>query len=188
MTPRLITPPAIEPVSVAELKEQLAITHADEDMRLVMLLVVARTVVERMTRRRLNTQTWRLTLDGLGDGRVLRLPVPPVQTVTAVRVADAAGVFSVFPASNYLLDLSEEPARLVFTGDVPAPGRTVAGIEVDVVAGYGATADAVPAALRQAVMLLACRWYRHRGTEPDGTIPADVGAIIESYRVVGLAA
>lgn len=188
MIPRLITPPAVEPVSLSDLKSHLAVTHADEDARLSTLLAVARMLVERTTRRRLISQTWRLTLDRIPEGGVLALPLQPVQTVSAVRVADAAGAFTTFPLAGVLLDLADEPARLVFGAGVPTPGRAVAGIEIDLVAGYGPTADAVPAPLAQAVRLLAAHWYAARGTEPDAAIPADVATLIAGYRVTRIAA
>ena len=44
----------------------------------------------------------------------------------------------------------------MFSTSPPAPGRAVAGIEIDVVAGYGAPAD-VPSPLRQAILMLVAR-------------------------------
>jgi uncharacterized phiE125 gp8 family phage protein len=45
--------------------------------------------------------------------------------------------------------------RASFFGAPPAPpGRASAGIEIDVVVGYGATAESVPEPLRQAIRML----------------------------------
>mgnify|MGYP003346868781 CR=1 FL=1 len=48
-------------------------------------------------------------------------------------------------------DAAPERARIIFPAGPPAPGRDVAGIEIDVVAGYGDAPESAPAPLRQAI-------------------------------------
>jgi uncharacterized phiE125 gp8 family phage protein len=183
MAVRLITPPATEPVSLADLKLHLRIDHAEEDATLTALILVARAAVERLSRRLLLTQTWRVTLDRVPDGGIVALPLAPVQTVTALRVADGAGGWTTWPGAAMVLDLTGEPARIAFRGAVPVPGQALAGIEIDVVCGYGAAAASVPPALVQAVKLLAGHWYEARGDGPGpAPIPADVTALTDGYR------
>lgn len=60
----LVTGPAVEPVSLAELKLHARIDGADEDALLSSLIVSARQYVSEATRRALVTETWSLTIDG----------------------------------------------------------------------------------------------------------------------------
>ncbi|HUG63053.1 MAG TPA: head-tail connector protein [Methylomirabilota bacterium] len=183
----LIAAPAVEPISLADLKARLSIDHDLADSLLTTLIAAARAAVERMTRRPMTTQTLRYTLDRAPPGGLVRLPVAPVQTVSAVRVADATGALIPWPGALQL-DLAGEPARLLFAGAVPLPGVPIGGIEIDIVAGYGPTADAVPEPLRQAVAMLAAHWYANRGDAPSGPVPDEVTALTAGFRLLRLAA
>ena len=104
----LIAPPMVEPVSLAEAKAWLRVDVNDEDAAILSLISAARALVESATRRALVTQSWRLALDAWpfvgADGGwsilstrpnatpyEIQLPLAPVQSVSAVRVYDAAG-------------------------------------------------------------------------------------------------
>jgi uncharacterized phiE125 gp8 family phage protein len=68
---------------------------------------------------------------------------------------------------------------------VPPIGRTRGAIEIDVVAGYGDTAAAVPALLRQAVLRLAARWFEERGDvvgRDAAALPAEIMALVAPFR------
>lgn len=183
MSVSLLAAPAIEPVSLADLKAHVRVTGTDEDIGLVALTVAARATVERLAHRYLITQSWRAHFDAIPpDGR-LELPMFPVQSVIAVRTFSASGVATVVPASAFQVDATSEPARLQFADPVPQPGRPMAGVEVDAVVGYGLTEDTVPPPLRQAVLLLAARWYDRRGDDsgtPD--LPDEVARLTEAFR------
>jgi uncharacterized phiE125 gp8 family phage protein len=73
---------------------------------------------------------------------------------------------------------------------LPRPGRAVAGIEIDVEAGYGATASDVPEPLKQAIRQLVTHWYENRGAGPPDEnalrMPASVAALVAPYRVLTL--
>lgn len=185
---RLVTPPAVEPVSLDDLKRHLRIEGDAEDVQIDTLLVVARATVEQLTGRSLLTQTWRWTLDRLPpDGR-LTLPLRPVQTVSAVRIVDAAGGRTTLPGTQLVLDLASDPARLSITGTVPSPGVAMGGVEIDLVTGYGSSPDQVPPMLAQAVRLLTAHWYATRGDGDSVAIPADVAALVAGWRTLRLVA
>jgi len=63
MNPYLKTPPAIEPVTLEELKDHLRIDSADEDAVLTGLLAAAREWCEGFQNRAYITQTLQLWLD-----------------------------------------------------------------------------------------------------------------------------
>lgn len=183
MSVSLLAAPAIEPVSLADLKAHVRVTGPDEDVGLLAMTVAARATVERLAHRYLITQSWRAHFDAIpADGR-LELPFFPVQSVIAVRTLSVTGAATVVPASAYVVDAASEPARLQFLDAPPQPGRPIAGVEVDAVVGYGLTADTVPPPLRQAVLILAARWYERRGDgsgSPD--LPDEVARLTEAFR------
>lgn len=178
----MIAAPAVEPVTLAEMKERLSIDGDREDGVVLTFLAAARIAVERLVRKAMITQSWRVLLDAVPADGVVRLPLSPVQAVPAVRIADASGVLVDWPGAGLLADLAGEPARLVFRRARPVPGVPVAGIAIDVVAGYGSAPEAVPAPLRQAIALLAAHWYANRGMEPAGGLPEAVIALAEPWR------
>jgi uncharacterized phiE125 gp8 family phage protein len=147
--------------------------------------------VEQYCGRVLISQSWRLTLDTwpqeaivngglrddgallaanhrLGGGVVaIQLPKPPLQAVLAIRVYSAAGLAATIPAINYVVDGAATPGRVVMTSgaSLPVIGQTARGLEIDFTAGYGATANDVPAVLRQAVLQAVKALYGRDGDQ-----------------------
>jgi uncharacterized phiE125 gp8 family phage protein len=181
----IVTPPTIEPLSLAEAKQWLRVDHIDDDGLITSLIRAAREIVEARTGRALMGQVWRIVADAWPtDGR-LKLPITPVASITTVRIFDAAGVPSTIAASAYALVAGEEPPVLAVTS-VPAPGRQRSGIEIDVVAGYGVAAQDCPAPLRQAMRLLLRQAYETRGPAGGPSTPEtlrDIEALLSPYRV-----
>jgi uncharacterized phiE125 gp8 family phage protein len=188
MTPILIAPPAVEPLGLDETKEWLRVDGVAEDELIGALIASARLVVESLTRRFLVSQTWRLVFDAWPATGVA-LPFSPVRAAI-VRVYDASGDAVLLPPDAYSLDHRSGDVRLRFSGPAPQPGRPVAGLEIDVEAGFSADAAGVPAPLRQAMRLLVARWYENRGdveTDADmARMPAPVAALVAPYRRVRL--
>lgn len=181
MAVEVVTAPTEEPVSLQEAKDHLRVEVSTDDALIGRLIVDAREFVERLTRRALVTQTWRLWAyqfpdchfdqDGIGrdaacrDCTALRLPGGKVQSVTSVKYTDAAGVLQTLAGSEYTLDAKDPQrhARLF-----PAYGKAWPGtrdepnaVQVEYVAGYGGAA-AVPAIAKQAVLLHAGWHYENR--------------------------
>ena len=86
MSSILLTPPAAEPVTLADAKAYLRVAIGDDDAVIAALIAAARSHIEAQTRRALITQTWRLVLDCWPiDGHIAVVPVP-LRQVTAARV------------------------------------------------------------------------------------------------------
>lgn len=185
MSPILLTPPASEPVSLADAKAWLRIDTAAEDDTITALIVAARLTAENFTRRKLLTQSWRLVLDGWPQDNVVRFSLAPFQSVLAARVYDSNNVAQPLAPSLWTLDANPEAARLLFVTNPPPPGRAIAGIEMDVSLGYGATPAAVPEPFRQAIRMLVARWYENRGDIPGDSgaahMPASVAALLAPF-------
>lgn len=184
MKTTLIAPPAAEPLSLAEAKLFLRLDSSAEDATVLAVIAAARQAVEAATRLKLISQGWRVTLDAWPPDRLVTLPVAPVLSVDAVRVFDAAGSAASLAATAWQADLAGRTPRLRVP-QPPAPGRPLAGIEIDVTAGFG-PASAVPEALRHAVRLVAARLFEERGDGEARPMPPEAAALMAPYRRLGL--
>ena len=186
MTLSLITPPTADPVTLAEVKNHLRITHTDEDTLITEYLLAAVAVVEHRGQIAMLTQTWRLTFDCLPRD-VVELPRAPVTAIATVTVKDTDGVRQSVDPSAYEF-APGTTGRLRPIAAWPAPGIQTGGVEIDFTAGYGAAAD-VPADLKQAVKLIAAHFYEARENVSEASlklVPQAADALIAPYRRVAL--
>ena len=186
MIPLIVNGPAIEPVALADMKQWLKLETSDDDDVVGALITAARLMVEAQIRRMLITQTWRLIYDCWPNARLIRIPLAPFQSLAAMRVYDANGAAQTVSTSLYYVDAAPDAARIIFGAPPPVPGQAAAGIEIDVIVGYGATAAAVPEPLRQAIRRLVTDWYENRGDagpdDPANTLPSAVRALVAPYQ------
>ena len=188
MSSILLTAPAAEPLSLAEAKAFLRVEHGDDDDVIASLIATARLHVEAQTRRALITQSWRLVRDAWPtDGRLHVTPAP-LKALIAARVYDVGGDAAALDLQSFVVDAAG--GAIVFAPwAVAQPGRSAAGIELDVTVGYGDAASDVPEPLRQAVRLLVAHWYENRGLATTASVtvlPATVAALLAPYRVLSL--
>jgi uncharacterized phiE125 gp8 family phage protein len=182
------SPPAIEPVSLAEAKLHLRIDHADEDALVQSLIQAARAHLELVLSRAFITQGWRYLRDAWPEARELRLPLSPVQSVASVIVHAADGSTATLDPASLVLDGADSQSRLVLAASAarPMPGRAANGLEINFTAGHGAAAADVPAALRHAILLLVAHWYESRMPvevgSPAEPLPMMVADLIGPYR------
>ncbi|NIX76894.1 head-tail connector protein [Microvirga terricola] len=180
MHPILIDGPAVEPVTLTEMKAYLRVDDDAEDELIAGLIKASRLMVEAAARRILIAQGWRLMLDRWPEGRTVPLPLSPVLSIESVRVFDAAGTASEVSAEVIDADLFADPPRLTATA---APERAANGIIIDLRAGYGVASDDVPDPLRLAIKILVARWFENRGdVAGDQTLPAEALALIAPFQ------
>lgn len=189
MSAILLVPPVVEPWSVAEAKSFLRVEHDDDDVVIATLISAARSQVEALTRRGLLQQTWRFVLDAWPcDGRI-QPRLGPLRSLTAARVYDLGGNASSLDVGMFVIDAANN-AIASPAWSLPVPGRDAAGIELDIVIGFGANPTDVPDVLRHAVRSLVAHWYDNRGLAAIGAsvsmLPGSVRAMIASYRVLSL--
>jgi uncharacterized phiE125 gp8 family phage protein len=188
MSSILLAAPAAEPLSLAAAKDFLRVEHADDDDVIAALIASARIHVEAQTRRALVTQGWRIALDQWpAEGRIAVRPAP-LQSLDAARVRDADSDAQTLDLQGFVIDTAG--SALAFAPwALPQPGRSAAGIELDVTCGYGDVAADVPEPLRQAIRLLVGHWYDNRGLAAPGAVtvlPSTVAALIAPYRMLSL--
>lgn len=163
--------PAAEPVTLVEAKAHLRVSHNSEDELLGALIRAARDEVETSTGLALIDQSWRLTLDRLPASATALLMRHPVKAVLSVSVFDADGGASLVDPADYALDNLSRPARLHFQR-LPAPTRSMNGIEIDFTAGFGEAGTDVPDLLKRAILVLVAHWYEFRGVYDAADQPA----------------
>ena len=174
---QLVTPPAGEPVSLAEAKQHLRVDCDDDVLLIGSLIAAARQAAETQTGRQLITARWKLVLDAFPGplmqsapgasfglpGHAVLLAKCPVQSVVSIEYLDMNGTNQVMPASDYVLDAACEPARItpVFGKTWPPTLPQMGAVSVTFDAGYGA-ASAVPEGLKSWIKLRVGSLYGHR--------------------------
>jgi uncharacterized phiE125 gp8 family phage protein len=179
----LNTPPAEEPIALAEAKAHLRVEHADEDAVIEGLIGAAREFVEERSGRQLVTATWDITLCSFPRGRrPIKLPKWPTLSVATISYLDTNGDAQTWDAANYRVDTSREPALVAPAMGVsyPVPAVDSAAVTIHAVAGYGAAA-AVPQAAKQAILLLVAHWYENREASTAGVANPEVMLSVESW-------
>lgn len=171
---RLKTGPAVEPVSLDDLKLWARIDTSAEDELLAMLIIAARQAAEEHTRRAFLRQTW--TLSVLGWTGWLPIPRPPLIEVMEVRSVGPDGASTVWPAADYLARGAGDH------GQIMAMTPAIGPVEIDFEAGFGAAAVDVPAAIRTAVMGWASELYESR--TPANEPPQNVAQALAPWRVL----
>lgn len=176
----LVTAPQSEPIDLATAKAHMHVDSNDDDTLITALIAAARERVEGFTQRALITQTWKLVLD-MPNNKV-RIPKPPLQKVSSIEVIDTDGSASTIDPKDYIVDTSgiygrvtpTKASRLAFVDPELWRGiwpwhRGFASFIVTFDAGYGDTADAVPEALRTAILMLTAQMYENREGQPSDT-------------------
>ena len=165
---RLTTQPATEPLSADTLKAHARVDGDDEDALIATYIQVARQWAEQVTGRALVLQTWTMHFDRFPW--VIKVPKPPLSSVTHIKYYDTNGDLQTLSSSLYQIDSSSEPARIIpaYEEIWPVTRSIMNAVEVEFVAGYAGTADsppdysAIPQSLINAMMLIASTLERHR--------------------------
>lgn len=173
----LVTPPASEPVTVAEAKLWLRQDIDDDDALIGSLITAARSYAEVVQKRQLMSATYKLALDQFpvwqrswgNVGPSIVLPLPKLQSVTSVKYVDMSGTQQTLSTGRYVVDVISQPGRItpVYWQTWPTIRPQTGAVEVVYVAGY-ADAASVPEATKTAIKMLVAHWYRNR--EAVGTV------------------
>ena len=177
----LKTPPATDPVTLAEVKAHLNITHTDDDDLLGEYLETAIAALDGrdgMLGRGLVNQVWTLALPGFASE--IRLPLPPTQSVGAITYIDLDGQTQSLPENAYAVSgiggLNWAVIRPATGQAWPTTAEGEEVVTVEFTAGFGTAAD-VPAPIRHAIKEHVSRLYEDR---ESGSRMADA---VDAYRV-----
>lgn len=219
MSLRKIQEPAIAPITRDEAKAHLRVTDDLEDDLIDSYILAATDAVENELSRSLISQQWRLTLDcfpsnylfsrkslerqlrerrnpdsafrGINEGNEIVLRNPTIISVDLVEYTDQDGVLQTLPSSMYDVDTEMEPGRLVLKEEYtwPETKNVPNAVKIEYTAGYGASATAVPAAIKQAILYTVAHYFdnREQVVMAPGIVVAEVPKtvtwILAPYRV-----
>lgn len=187
--PVVITSPASEPVTLAEVKEWLRLTGSAEDSTITSLAKQARETLESRLARAFVSTGFRWTAERFPDSRPvgvptydsfgrprrsaeessLLLPRADLVSVESVKYLDGAGTLTVFDSANYRA-VPGTPPRIALTAGASWPATLASpdAIRVEFTAGY----SAVPDWAKTAIKVLTALWYRNRGDAEFAIPPA----------------
>jgi uncharacterized phiE125 gp8 family phage protein len=185
------TAPASEPLTLAQAKAQCEVDSDYWDELITALIPTARVQVENITGLQLMPATWTLTLDAFPcfSTTAIRLPKNPITGIDSITYVNDAGDATVWSPSDYTLDATGQPARLLPAYDKtwPTARRQPNAVTIQFDAGY-ANAAAIPAPLISAMKLLISHLFKNReATEARALveIPLGVQSLIAPYAVYG---
>lgn len=202
----LVTPPASEPVTLAEAKLFLRVDTTADDALVTELLTAARKRCEEWRGMAFIQQTWDYTLDafprrGAGEldpwftpegGYVPHFPTPyysdvpitlprfPVLSVGSVKYTPYNSTQQTLSSANYIVDTANlRQARII-----PNIGQlwpfdllqAINGVVIRFDAGYAASAAGVPEQAKLAIKQLVARWYFQR--DAIGEMPTAVEQLL----------
>lgn len=179
----LITPPAAPLLTLDEVRQHVKRDDDDDDAVLTGLIAVAMSRLDgdrSILGRCLINQTWAETWCGFPAGAVLPLGLAPVVSVTSISYFDAGNNAAAFAGGNFSAHNSRADGPYVKLGrnaSWPSSYERDDAVTVTYTAGYGATADKVPAEIKHAAKMLIADWYFNRETSTIGEAPMPVGVM-----------
>jgi uncharacterized phiE125 gp8 family phage protein len=187
--------PAVEPITVARVKEHLRITTTDQDNWINRHITAARETIENYTGRALVTQTVEIKLDGFPCDEIW-IPNPPLQQILSVKYYDQNGDLQTIDSSLYDVDIASEPGRIcpIFNTYWPVARPKLNSVIITAIVGYppdesGSPTDLtanIPEGLKSAMELLIGHWYENRESTIQATLnelPDGVEAFIWQHKI-----
>ena len=192
MRTKLIVPPSIEPVTLAEVKAhaRIEIDVTEDDNLLNGLISTARQFVENYIHGGLISQTWIMSLDQkdrFSRCDYITLPLKPVLSIEEVNSFDRAN-----GEGRAFMDYYLDGNRLCLEDGAywPYNTRQLGAVTIKFTVGYGESAADVPAPIRQAILMLVAHLYENRSALIDpltnspstNVMPFSVSALLQPYR------
>lgn len=166
----LVEKPAVEPITVSEVKTMAHISHDVEDNMLASWIRTGRRLAEIFQRKAYITQIWNVYFDFFPELPVF-LPRSPVQSLLSIDYTDSDGSHAL-NLDNFIIDVGACPARLSFKNGCSWPAvslQNMNALSIRYIAGYGDTAEDVPDEIKDAIALY-CVW-RNENRAGEGPIP-----------------
>lgn len=166
----LVTAPAEEPITFAQVQSQLRVVVSDEQSWIEGVLIPAsRDRAEKATRRALLPQTWDYLLDQCPpDEDYIEIPKPPLVSVTSFTVTQTDGsTRTLVQGTDYLVQAPAGPrcargrVALPFAGVWPVTLKQMGAVRIRFQCGY-ADAAHVPPLLVSAMLMDVGTLYENR--------------------------
>lgn len=185
LPPELVTAPTVKPISLAEAKAHLRVDHGLDDALIERAIEAAISHLDGyggILGRALAAQRWRQFFCFWPASRVLPIALAPAVSVFEIRVRAPGGAETVLDPAGYRLLAKASQPQILFpvSASLPALDSAPDALAVTYDAGYGATAADVPAAIRQAMLLMVGDMYRFPETVALGASgPVPMSATVD---------
>jgi len=195
MAEKLITAPAVEPVTLTEAKAQCIVETTAYDDLITSKIKSAREWVEDYTGRALVAQTWRTKLDRFPD-KFIYLNHPPLQSVTSITYIDTSGASQTLAAAAYIVDVTSEPGRIAeaYGYTWPDTQERIGAVTIESVHGYDGTDDSpydldgIPQSIKDAILVLVTELYQTRELSvQNAAMHSAVESLLWRHRVMPMA-
>ncbi len=176
------------PLTLDEVKDHIRWESTADDDAPIMLYL--RAAVDQfdgasgMLNRAIVTQSWQLDFDGFPvSGKAIKIPLPPLQSVTSVQYIDTDGATRTLAASEYKVLNLDSPTRAgwieeAFSKTWPSTRDESEAVTVTFVAGYGLR-NAIPEHIRHLLLFTIQDAY-------DGRAPIDAKPLTRTPSYQGL--
>jgi len=188
---KLITPPAVEPVTADDILSKLGLQSGDVASNdLSLMVAAARSWCETYTGRAFIAQTWETRLDKFPDA--LMCPRPPVMYVASLKYVDTAGALQVIDPQDYFVDEWRSPGWVMpaYGAAWPTPRDEANAVRLQTVCGYGAAGEDVPEPIRHAIVLIVGMTLRGQSGQEASLYPAMIPRaakeLLQPYRLMGV--
>ena len=182
MPTRLITPPEALAVSLDEAKLNLRVDGTEQDSLITAWIDGITAHAEHLTGRSFINQTWRVTLDDFPDA----IELPCVPSAVTIKYLDLAGAEQTLDPADYIVDSVSEPGYAV-----PGVGKAwpetydrINAVNVDVVAGYGATEADIPQGIKLYILARLVEQYDPATRVEKDTVQSSyLDRMLDRYRI-----
>jgi len=181
---KVYTPPAIEPVTVAEVKAMARVDISDDDTLINDWIKVGRELAENFQGRSYINQTIDSIYDSLPCMPIV-IPRPPLVSITSITITDINGLDASIATTDFDIDTNNEPGRICFKWGKTWPFMNVREInclKIRYLAGYGATEALVPQCVKDAIALYVIYRYENRAAEIT-TVPDHFYNLLRQDRI-----
>lgn len=182
----LVTPPAVEPVTLDEQKEFMRVLSDHEDSVVERLISGARAMCQAECRRAFITQTWTADFCSFPRRRGPLMLGKGAQSVTSVQYYDDANDLTTLDPVLYDVQVSRQLGRVTPAVDEVWPDyeAQVDAVLVTFVAGFGDDPEDVPSDILIAIQMTAAWLHQHR---EGGELPPHIAAMLSPYKIQSLA-
>lgn len=161
---------------------------SEEDDYITELITAAREYAESILNRAIGEQKWMLLLDDFPYQDYVKLPLPPLQSVTSVTYIDSSGTSATMSASEsngYIVDTNSEPGRLFLAYANTWPSFTAYPYNaVQILYTCGYTSTTIPKRIKDAILKMIGLLHNHRVTGiPQEDLQA-VDNLLQGVRII----
>jgi len=187
MTITVSTAATTEPLTLAEAREHIQVTHTDDDNYIQSLIKAARAVVESYTGRALIQRTVAVDFDSNEAQSPLELPLGKLQSVSSFAYYDVDGNSTAITSSDYYI-ASTNPGRIIAKNAGWNVQRNWKSITVTYVVGYGSTASTIPDDIRHGLKVVLMDLWENTASDSAISgpypIPRVAKLLLAPYRLI----